>query len=73
MLRAAAKNFQDVAVIVDPADYPAVIAEIRAHGNTTLKTRFRLCAKVFALTSRYDTAISAWLDQVDVDKNPHFA
>jgi len=73
MLRAAAKNFQDVTVIVDPADYPVVIAEIKAHGNTTLKTRFRLCAKVFALTSRYDTAISAWLDKVDVDKNPHFA
>ncbi len=73
MLRAAAKNFQDVTVIVDPADYPVVIAEIKAQGNTTLKTRFRLCAKVFALTSRYDTAISAWLDKVDVDKNPHFA
>lgn len=64
MLRAAAKNFQDVTVIVDPADYPVVIAEIKAHGNTTLKTRFRLCAKVFALTSRYDTAISVWLDGV---------
>jgi phosphoribosylaminoimidazolecarboxamide formyltransferase/IMP cyclohydrolase len=72
MLRAAAKNFQDVTVIVDPADYPVVIEEIKAHGNTTLKTRFRLCAKVFALTSRYDTAISAWLDKVDVDKNPYF-
>jgi phosphoribosylaminoimidazolecarboxamide formyltransferase/IMP cyclohydrolase len=60
-------------VIVDPADYPTVIAEIKEHGNTTLKTRFRLCAKVFALTSKYDTAISAWLDKVDVDKNPHFA
>jgi phosphoribosylaminoimidazolecarboxamide formyltransferase/IMP cyclohydrolase len=73
MLRAAAKNFQDVTVIVDPADYPVVIAEIKEHGNTTLKTRFRLCVKVFALTSRYDTAISAWLDKIDVDKNPHFA
>jgi phosphoribosylaminoimidazolecarboxamide formyltransferase/IMP cyclohydrolase len=73
MLRAAAKNFQDVTVIVDPADYPVVIAEIKEHGNTTLKTRFRLCAKVFALTSKYDTAISAWLDKVDVDKNPYFA
>jgi phosphoribosylaminoimidazolecarboxamide formyltransferase / IMP cyclohydrolase len=73
MLRAAAKNFQDVTVIVDPADYPVVIAEIKKQGNTTLKTRFRLCAKVFALTSRYDTAISAWLDKVDVDKNPYFS
>jgi len=73
MLRAAAKNFHDVTVIVDPADYPQVIQEIRAQGNTTLKTRFRLAAKVFALTSQYDTAISAWLDKVDVETNPHFA
>lgn len=72
MLRAAAKNFNDVTVIVDPADYPQVIAEIRKGGNTTLKTRFRLAAKVFQLTSRYDTTISAWLDKVDVDSNSFF-
>jgi phosphoribosylaminoimidazolecarboxamide formyltransferase/IMP cyclohydrolase len=72
MLRAAAKNFHDVTVIVDPADYPQVIKEIREQGNTTLKTRFRLAAKVFALTAKYDTAISAWLDQVDVETNPYF-
>jgi phosphoribosylaminoimidazolecarboxamide formyltransferase/IMP cyclohydrolase len=73
MLRAAAKNFHDVTVIVDPADYLQVIKEIREQGNTTLKTRFRLAAKVFALTAKYDTAISAWLDQVDVEANPYFA
>ncbi len=73
MLRAAAKNFHDVTVIVDPADYPQVIKEIREQGNTTLKTRFRLAAKVFALTAKYDTAISAWLDQVDVESNSYFA
>lgn len=73
MLRAAAKNFNDVTVIVDPADYPQVIAEIKETGNTTLKTRFRLAAKVFQLTSTYDTAISAWLDKVDVDSNDFFA
>ncbi|CAG36343.1 probable bifunctional purine biosynthesis protein (PurH) [Desulfotalea psychrophila LSv54] len=72
MLRAAAKNFNDVTVIVDPADYPQVIAEIKATGNTTLKTRFRLAAKVFKLTSTYDTAISAWLDKVDVETNSFF-
>jgi phosphoribosylaminoimidazolecarboxamide formyltransferase/IMP cyclohydrolase len=72
MLRAAAKNFQDVTVIVDPADYPRVLAEIRATGNTTLKTRFSLATKVFQLTSRYDTAIAAWLAKVDVETNPHF-
>lgn len=65
LLRAAAKNFNDVTVIVDPADYPHVLAEIIATGNTTLRTRFRLMKKVFALTADYDTAISQWLEQVD--------
>ena len=72
MLRAAAKNFQDVTVIVDPADYPQVISEIKEHGNTTLVTRFRLAVKVFQLTSTYDTAIAEWLSRVDIATNPHF-
>ena len=72
LLRASAKNFQDVTVIVDPADYPIVLKEMKETGNTTLKTRFRLAAKVFALTASYDTTISAWLDKVDVDSNDHF-
>ena len=72
MLRAAAKNFQDVTVIVDPVDYPRVLAEIRATGTTTLKTRFTLATKVFQLTSRYDTAIAAWLAKVEVETNPYF-
>jgi phosphoribosylaminoimidazolecarboxamide formyltransferase/IMP cyclohydrolase len=73
MLRAAAKNFQDVTVIVDPADYPQVLAEIKKCGHTTLATRFRLAVKVFELTSRYDTAIAAWLGKVDVETNPYFS
>jgi len=73
LLRASAKNFHDVTVIVDPADYPQVLAEITATGNTTLKTRFRLAVKVFDLTSRYDTAIARWLNQIDVDRNAYFA
>ncbi|MCW5205745.1 IMP cyclohydrolase [Desulfobulbus sp. F5] len=72
LLRASAKNFHDVTVIVDPADYSQVLAEIRAHGNTTLKTRFRLAVKVFQLTSSYDTAIADWLTKVDADSNPYF-
>lgn len=72
MLRAAAKNFQDVTVIVDPADYALVLAELQAQGNTTLATRFRLACKVFALTSAYDTAIIQWLQTVDVTTNPYF-
>jgi len=70
MLRAAAKNYRDVTVLVDPADYPQVVAEMKATGNTTLKTRFKLARKVFALTSRYDTAISAWLEKIDAEAHP---
>ena len=72
MLRAAAKNFQFVTVIVDPADYPQVVAEIKELGNTTLATRFRLAVKVFQLTSTYDTEIATWLARVDTDTNAHF-
>ena len=72
MLRAAAKNFNDVTVIVDPADYEQVLSEIRETGNTTLKTRFRLAVKVFQLTSTYDTTIARWLEKVDVDSNAYF-
>jgi phosphoribosylaminoimidazolecarboxamide formyltransferase/IMP cyclohydrolase len=73
MLRASAKNFQDVTVIVDPADYPLVLAELQAHGNTTLATRFCLARKVFELTASYDAAIVQWLRTVDPDTNPYFA
>ncbi len=73
MLRAAAKNFHDVTVIVDPADYPLVLAEIKASGNTTLKTRFMLMKKVFALTAVYDTTISRWLEKVEVQANDYFS
>lgn len=72
MLRAAAKNFHDVTVIVDPADYPIVIEELKKFGNTTLKTRFNLMRKVYALTAAYDTAISAWLEKVDVEADSYF-
>ena len=72
MLRAAAKNFQYVTVIVDPADYPKVISEIREYGNTTLVTRFSLAVKVFKLTSSYDSAIADWLSKVDTATNSHF-
>ena len=59
-------------MIVDPADYPQVLAEIDATGATSLKTRFYLARKVFEMTSRYDTAISAWLTRVDMDTNDYF-
>ena len=73
LLRASAKNFQDVTVIVDPADYPQVLSELQVRGNTTLATRFRLARKVFELTSAYDTAIAQWLRTVDLETDPYFA
>jgi phosphoribosylaminoimidazolecarboxamide formyltransferase/IMP cyclohydrolase len=62
MLRAAAKNHESVAVAVDPADYPALLAELAAHGGcTSAATRSRLAAKVFAHTARYDTMVASYL------------
>ncbi|WP_374763008.1 bifunctional phosphoribosylaminoimidazolecarboxamide formyltransferase/IMP cyclohydrolase [Yunchengibacter salinarum] len=61
MIRSAAKNHAFVTAITDPADYEPVMAEIRAHGGTTLATRQRLAAKAFRRTAAYDAAISGWL------------
>jgi phosphoribosylaminoimidazolecarboxamide formyltransferase / IMP cyclohydrolase len=63
MLRSAAKNHDSVTVVVDPADYEMVAAQIKANGQTTLEQRRSLAAKVFARTSAYDAAISAHLAQ----------
>jgi phosphoribosylaminoimidazolecarboxamide formyltransferase/IMP cyclohydrolase len=62
MLRAAAKNYQAVTVVVDPADYPLLMAEMQQNqGATTVGTRFNLARKVFKLTHEYDGAISRYL------------
>ena len=62
MLRAAAKNFLRVAAVVDPADYPALLAELDAgQGSLGLETRFRLAQKAFAATAEYDRAIAGYL------------
>ncbi len=61
MIRAAAKNHDDVTVIVDPADYETVAKELEAGARmTTLATRRALAAKAFARTASYDAAISQW-------------
>src|SRR5712675_2210109 len=62
MIRAAAKNHDDVAVVVEPQDYQAVLEELAANkGATTLRLRRRLAAKAYARTAAYDAAISNWL------------
>jgi len=61
MIRAAAKNYQDVAVLVDPKDYDAVLDELKTSGDIGKETKFRLAWKVFEHTSSYDTLIANYL------------
>ncbi len=61
MLRSAAKNYQDVAVIVDPGDYAGVLKQLKDKGEVSLDTKFYLMQKVFMHTSNYDTMIADYL------------
>jgi phosphoribosylaminoimidazolecarboxamide formyltransferase/IMP cyclohydrolase len=71
MLRAGAKNYPYVTVIVDPADYRPILAEMKQSGGVVSKeTNFRLAKKVYQLTARYDKAISEYLEKKDI---PHGA
>ena len=69
MIRAAAKNHDDVAVVIEADDYKAVLDELAANkGATTLKLRRRLAAKAYARTGAYDAAISNWFNrQIEID------
>lgn len=63
ILRSAAKNFHDVAALVDPADYPKVLEELKQkNGALSLTTRFALAQKAFAHTARYDAIIAGFLE-----------
>ena len=61
MLRAAAKNYQDVVVLVDPADYHQVLTELETNKQVSISTKFRLAAKVFEHTAHYDALIAEYL------------
>ena len=61
MLRSAAKNYRDVTVVCDPADYKAVLAEIAEGGNTTVETRLALSAKAYTHTAQYDSCIATFM------------
>jgi phosphoribosylaminoimidazolecarboxamide formyltransferase/IMP cyclohydrolase len=64
MIRSAAKNYESVTVVVDPADYDSVLEDMRDHeGGTSLKLRERLAIKAFIKTSDYDRAIGSFLNQ----------
>ncbi|MFN4148640.1 MAG: bifunctional phosphoribosylaminoimidazolecarboxamide formyltransferase/IMP cyclohydrolase, partial [Rhodocyclaceae bacterium] len=75
MVRAAAKNHGDekggCTVVVDPADYPAIIAELKMNaGVISHATRFTLAKKAFVHTARYDIAIANWLTSLAADNRP---
>src|SRR5204862_2234550 len=73
MIRAAAKNHDDVTVIVDPADYSVLLAELEAHdGMTSLALRRKLAAKAYARTAVYDAAISGWFAQALGENAPRY-
>lgn len=71
MVRAAAKNWEGVAVVVDGGDYPALIDEIKANGGAlSRKTRFALAKKAFTHTAAYDAAIGNYLTCRELDGEP---
>ncbi len=73
MIRAAAKNHADVAVVVDGGDYAALVDELKQHnGATTLSLRRRLAAKAYARTAAYDAAIANWFAKALDDSAPDY-
>ncbi len=68
MVRSAAKNFHDVAIVTSPDDYPALAAEMKSSGGElSAATRWRLAQKAFALTAAYDAAIASTLERISPD------
>jgi len=66
MIRSAAKNYHDVAVVVSPADYEGILSELRSNGGSlSAESHWRLAKKAFRTTADYDAAISARLEQID--------
>lgn len=61
MLRSAAKNFEDVTVVCDPADYGRIVEEIRREGDTRRETRLELSAKAYTHTAEYDAMIASYM------------
>lgn len=72
MLRAAAKNYRFVSVVIDPSDYPRILDELRHHGETLPKTRQYLARKVFNYTAYYDSVISDYFNRLEGVDYPEF-
>ena len=74
MVRASAKNFESVAVVVDPDRYEAIVDELTLEGGITRATRFALAAEAYAHTAAYDAAVAEWFasQQAEADALPAF-
>ena len=64
MLRSAAKNFEDVAVVTSPADYDSIVEELKDSGGLSVATKWKLAKKAFATTAAYDSAIASSLEAI---------
>ena len=72
MIRAAAKNYKHVTVLIDPEDYPKVVEELREKGDTSLETRLYLARKVFNYTAYYDSLISNYFNSLEEVQFPDY-
>ena len=70
MVRAAAKNFRDVLIVVDPRDYPRVLEDLAAPGGSSPAFRFELSRRAFAHTAAYDATIASTLETIGTDADP---
>jgi len=69
MIRSAAKNFHDVAVVTSPSDYSAVADELARSGALSQETKWKLAQKAFATTAAYDSAIASTLERISADQS----
>jgi phosphoribosylaminoimidazolecarboxamide formyltransferase / IMP cyclohydrolase len=70
MIRSAAKNFHDVAVVTSPSDYNSIADELSRSGALSRETKWRLAQKAFAITAAYDSAIASTLERITTDSQP---
>ncbi len=70
MLRAAAKNYEDVTVVTNPSDYPTILEELENNGKVSVETNKRLACKVFNHTAHYDAMIASYFNKILEIKNP---
>ena len=72
MIRAAAKNYQDVTVVLDPADYDQILLQLKETGHTSFETRLELARKVFNYTAYYDSMIAQYFNELCQEPFPEY-